>query len=272
LLDSLLQEKIMEKDTDAEVHGMAEGYHMLDSLLHEVESADTELSQLRKELDGLSIDENHQKDTEEKGLSEKARLMKEEIKLFKVSPPESLVEDLGMRYHIAVGMLEQEISELKDVKRISENKIENNQEVLTALRNLIEYQKKLNKRMEDIVAQRKQYAASEEGRKSARLQAENKLRATKQATLEFKTFLVEFVNKIGPLEENINEGDVPIGYLLQKLWTEFQTNDKDGYINVQDLSFEVRSKDVAKLREAGIIKEMADNKNMIQLVDFTMRN
>ena len=40
---------------------------------------------------------------------------------------------------------------------------------------------------------------------------------------------------------------MPLGLLLQELWREWNISDKNGWINIENLDFDVREQDVAKL-------------------------
>ncbi len=71
-------------------------------------------------------------------------------------------------------------------------------------------------------------------------------------------------------EEGIEEDRVPLGLLLQELWREWNISDKDGWINIEDLDFDVREQDVAKLLASEIIKQRKEDQ-AIQMVDYTMR-
>lgn len=240
---------------------------MLESLVHEIDTAEMELNELRKVLQNCG---EHK--TEAEKLVVQGKTLQEETKLLKSIPPEGLDEDTGVRYYVAVGMLEQQISELKDIKHISDRNIESNRLILEDLGKHIAEQQKLVLRLETVVEERRKEARSSEGMAVAKRMLENELRATKLSTKEFKDFLVEYINKIGTLDPNIENGDVPIGYLLQSLWYEFQINNKEGWISIEDLDFEVRKEDVTYLLECEVIKMKADDRNIIQLIDFTMQN
>ena len=61
-----------------------------------------------------------------------------------------------------------------------------------------------------------------------------------------------------------------MGILLQELWSVFFLNDKDGWIKLEELDFDVRSEDVGKLLACEIIQQRKEDM-AIQLVDYTMR-
>jgi len=125
--------------------------------------------------------------------------------------------------------------------------------------------------MNKLVAERQQEARSDEGKAKPKRELEDKVRATKIILNEFKAFLVEYINKIGTKDGGAEEGSVPIGFLIQSLWKKFINEDKEGWINLEELEWEVNEEDVATLLERGIIKSKPDNPTFIQLDDFTMR-
>lgn len=241
-----------------------EGYRMLESLQLEIEQANKQLKVLRNDIESNS---GGMPTTQAGKLAYQARVLQEETKLLKSSAPEGL--DEGVRYFVAVGMLEQQVNELKEIKLISDRNVEGNELILQDLQERIQQQKTLVKKMEEVVDRRRTEARSDAGKAKTRLDLENKLRATRQVTQEFKAFLVEFVNKLGVKDGDMKEGSVPMGFLLQSLWTEFQQNGVQGWINIEDLEYEVRTEDVETLEKSGVILRKSDNPNIIQLEDFT---
>jgi len=240
-----------------------EGCRMLQSLQTEIEHANKQLNELRKDIDKST----NMPTTQAGKLAYQARVLQEETKLLKASQPEGL--DEGVRYFVAVGQLEQSLSELKEINNIAERNVEGNEAIISDLQERINLQRGLVQKMKELVDRRRLEAQSDQGKAKARLEMENKLRATRQITQEFKTFLVEIVNKMGSKDEDLNEGSVPMGFLLQSLWTEFQQHGIQGWINIEDLEYEVRDEDVDTLYRSGIILRKDKNPNIIQLEDFT---
>jgi len=249
-----------------EVDSGVEGFHMLESLIHEIDTAQQELNTLRSELSSKNLDSLP--DAEK--LLLQARTLKMETKALKTLPPDGLDEDKGVRYYVAVGMLEQQIKDDKDLKNITDRNIETNKQILSELNTHIANQQKLIKKMEDIVEARAVEERSEEGQALTRRKLEKDLRNTRLATKELKSFLVEFINKIGA-GPDVEDGCVPMGMLLQALWTEFQQNDREGWMDIENLDFEVRDEDIQQLFKSDIIQMKNGNPKVVQLIDFTMR-
>ncbi|XP_023331730.1 uncharacterized protein LOC111703880 [Eurytemora carolleeae] len=241
-----------------------EGNLMLQSLIDEINTAEEELNNLRAELKNTVYVEG------EESILSQARFLQEETRILKSAPPDGFVEDKGVQYYLALGILEKQIKELRSITSISESHITSNQQILKELDLVIAEQEKLVSKMENVVAERTKEALTDAGKAAARRKAENELRATKMIYRDFKTFFREYLNKVGSLDPSIEGDDVPVGYLLQTLWSTFQEEDREGWINIQELSYDVRKEDVQKLLLSGIIQEKEDT-NFIQLVDFTMR-
>jgi len=240
-----------------------DGYRMLQSLQTEIDHASKQLNDLRKDIESNS---GSMPTTQPQKLAYQARVLQEETKLMKASQPEGYDEDV--RYFVAVGQLEQSLTELKEINNIAERSVEGNEAIISDLQERINLQQGLVQKMKELVDRRRSEAQSDQGKAKARLEMENKLRATRQITQEFKAFLVEFVNKMGS-KDNLNEGSVPMGFLLQSLWAEFQQNGIQGWVNIEELDYEVRDEDVDTLYKSGIILRKDKNPNVIQLEDFT---
>lgn len=237
-----------------------EGYKMLESLVHEVEAADQELTRLRAELSGRNLD----------SLPFQAHATELETNLCKKLPVEGLDEDIGVRYHLALGTLEKNNKSLKTLLTITQENKEKNEGILEDLEDHIKTQKELVARMEKKKAEMEAEAQTEAGRSAARRKLEDDLRTTNKISMEMKAFLREFINKMGE-EEGLEPGNVPMGLLIQTLWTEFQNNDREGWIDIEQLDFEVREEDIQQLHKSEVIQCKNGNAKVIQLVDFTMR-
>lgn len=244
---------------------------VLDSLLCEVANAVKELDTVREQL------RNQPKindDPESPGyLLAQANLMKAETKELRANPPEDVVEDAGVRYYLAVGLLEKEILNLKTLKSCADAHLGVNVANIKELQDLIEEQKANVAKLESIVEEKRREEQSDDGKTKVKRELESRLRTTRQLTGEFKMFLKEFIDKTASkLEPEIEKGKAPMGFLLQALWSSFQYHGTSSWVNIKEQGFEVRPQDVSLLRANGIIRVNPQNLDEIQLEDFTMRN
>ena len=88
-----------------------QGFEPFDKLLKEISAAESKLDQLQ-----LSC---HNDGDGKKSINLEAVALKEEDVLLKQEPPEGLVEDDESQYFIAVGLIEQEIENLRKIKMIN---------------------------------------------------------------------------------------------------------------------------------------------------------
>lgn len=243
---------------------------VLDSLIQEVTNAEKELENVREQL------RNQPKvsdDPESPGyLLAQANLMKAETKELATHPPEDLVEDAGVRYYLAVGLLEKEIMNLQTLKSCADAQIGVNVANIKELRDLIEDQNANVAKLESIVEEKRQEEESADGKNKVKRELECQLRRSRQLTSEFKSFLKEFIDKTATLEPNIEKGKAPMGFLFQALWSSFQYHGASGWVNIKEQGFTVRPQDVELLKSNEIIRVNSKNEDEIQLEDFTMRN
>lgn len=243
---------------------------VLDALMREVDNVEKELQHVTEQL------RNQPKVSEDPEspdfLLSQANMLKAETKQLADSPPEGFVEDAGVRYYLAVGLLEKEIANLQAMKSFSDSQICQNTANIQELSELIEEQNANVAKLENIVEEKRREEASDDGQHKAKRELENRLRATRKITAVFKSFLKEFIDMTATLDPGVEAGRVPMGLLFQALWTSFQYQGTDSWVNMKDLGFEVRDEDVHLLRSNEIICVNPKNEDEIQLVDFSMRN
>jgi len=249
------------------------GASILDQLVDQIQAMETELAEVKQSID---ISRSRQS-KEQNPLLDEAKQLDAEANTYKTSVPDLASKDTGVSYFLAVGALEKEISDLKDYDKHLDRRITVNNDIINELNQDEKESQQVIDKLEKLVSEKVAADDTEasktvlEKRKAeANLTLENKVRQTQLVTRQLKLFLKEYINKIGTQEEGIEEDKVPLGVLLQKLWGEFNTNDTAGWIHIQDLEFDVREQDVAKLLQCQVIRQRKED-DAIQLVDFTMR-
>jgi len=252
--------------TDTEEYS---GFRVVEKLECQIQAMEAELADLQ-----LNISIRRKRNMKNADpLLLQGKQLDAEAKLYKTSVPDIDLKDRGVSYFLAVGALEKEISDLKDYRKVLDKRVETNEAIVSELQQNLDETMQVVERFQKL-AEDKQNESSkvdkEEAETADRMKLENDLRKTRQLTKEFKLFLKEYINKIGTQEEGIEEDRVPLGLLLQELWREWNISDKDGWINIEDLDFDVREQDVAKLLASEVIKQRKEDQ-AIQMVDFTMR-
>jgi len=246
---------------------------VLDQLVDQIQAMETELAEVKQSID---ISRSRQS-KEQNPLLNEAKQLDAENNTYKTSVPELASKDTGVSYFLAVGALEKEIADLKDYDKHLDKRITVNTDIINELNQDVKESQQVIDKLVKLVAEKVAADDTEanktvlEKRKAeANLTLENKIRQTKLVTRHLKLFLRDYINKIGTQEEGIEEDKVPMGVLLQRLLGEFNTNDTQGWIKIEDLDFDVREQDVAKLLECEVIRQRKED-DAIQLVDFTMR-
>ena len=70
---------------------------------------------------------------------------------------------------------------------------------------------------------------------------------------------------------NENNEVSPFGYLLQSLWQNFMEHGDSDWVSIEGLDYDVEEETVEHLVDAWIIQIHAKNRDLIKLVDFTMK-
>lgn len=68
-----------------------------------------------------------------------------------------------------------------------------------------------------------------------------------------------------------NNEESPFGYILQALWQNYMHHGDSDWVSIQGLDFDVEEETVEHLVDAGIVNIHAKNRDLIKLVDFTMK-
>jgi len=244
------------------------GFRVVEKLENQILAMEAELQDLQ-----LNISIRRPKANTMDPLLVQGKQLDAETKLYNSSVPELDSKDKGVSYFLAVGALEKELVDLKDYRKVLDKRVEGNESIISELTQDLADTKKVIERFEQLAAEKAVESSQvdiEEVEAAHSLKLENDLRKTRKLTKELKNFLREYINKVGTQEEGIEEDHVPMGMILQELWKEFMTNDKDGWINIEELEFDVREQDLAKLLSCQIIKQRKEDQ-AIQLVDYTMR-
>lgn len=70
---------------------------------------------------------------------------------------------------------------------------------------------------------------------------------------------------------NKDNEESPFGYLLQSVWQNYYKNGDGDWVSIEGLDFDVEVETIEHLVDAGIIQIHAKNRDLIKLVDFTMK-
>ena len=225
---------------------------ILDSLLHEISKAETELATLQRNIANQKVGE--------------VPVLREEIELLKNAQPEGLVNDdtTGIHYYLAVGNLEAEVAELRKLAEITEHNLDSNKNTLSSLQGMVEEQIEVVNKLE---LERKQ--GEGEGEKEvintevAKLEVEVGLNKT--VLREFKMSLRQLIDSLS----DSSPGTASVGLLLQALWANFLSRGPGESINLGDLAFEVEEEVVQQLVGAGLVVVEGEEKDMLRMVDLT---
>ena len=70
---------------------------------------------------------------------------------------------------------------------------------------------------------------------------------------------------------NKDNEESPFGYLLQAVWQNYMQNGDSDWVSIEGLDFDVEVETIEHLVDAGVIQIHAKNRDLIKLVDFTMK-
>ena len=133
-------------------------------------------------------------------LMSQAKALDAETQEYNSTVPELDTSDKGVEYFLAVGALEKEIADLKVYGNIVDKRVEDNNLIIDELKQDLADTKLVIDKVKALAA-KKQAERSKMDVDSVRatnnLQLENNIRATKKLTTEFKSFLKDYINKIG---------------------------------------------------------------------------
>eukprot|EP00088_Acartia_fossae_P063084 TRINITY_DN7666_c0_g1_i1.p1 TRINITY_DN7666_c0_g1~~TRINITY_DN7666_c0_g1_i1.p1 ORF type:complete len:276 (-),score=87.96 TRINITY_DN7666_c0_g1_i1:438-1205(-) len=246
------------------------GGRVLEKLEAQIQAMEMELAEVNANIEARK---SEKVPSDADFLVSQAKALDAETQEYNNTVPELDTSDKGVEYFLAVGALEKEIADLKVYGNIVDKRLEDNNLIIGELKQDLAETKLVIDKVKALAAEKQAERSKmdvDSVKATNNLQLENNIRATKKVTSEFKSFLKDYINKIGTQEEGILENHVPLGILLQELWLKFFLDDKDGWIKLEELDFDVREGDVAKLLACEIIQQRKEDM-AIQLVDFTMR-
>lgn len=250
------------------------------ALSDKIASVQDELSTLEK----VGANQQPQQQTElENGdskLEKEVTYMAAEVDVLKKSAPEEHPEDNNVQYFLAVAEMQQTNEMLREQEHFCQKNLSSLNDDIQATQGLIANWMEINEALNKMKKEKDEAGQTnkDDDQKTKSKQTlddlDNKIRGTRKAYKELKTFLGEFLQRIEPVntdEENPVGGH--LGMLLQELWSAFQEregDDRDGHVNISHLSFDVDKKHVNLLVQSGIVEMSPDNPDRICLVDFTM--
>lgn len=245
----------VEDDTGSEF-----GIGIFDMLLAEIEKTEAELAHVLKQVD------NQHAGT----VATEIAVLGEEMEIMKDSEVEGLVEDSAIRYYLAVGKLEAQLEEMRQMKEMSEQTTAAHVSTLKDLEAQIKEQNAIIVRLEketpdvDISGDSVQAVNLQ-----ARTEMNKQLRDNKILTRSLKSDLRKFIDCTAKLDPGHSPQDgSPFGYLLQALLQNFFTNGME-YMSIQDQDFDVPQSVLSHLIEAGIVRSHPNDPDKIRMEDFT---
>jgi len=233
-------------------------FEPFDKLLKEIASAESKLDQLLLNC--------HNDGDGKKSINLEAVALKEEDLLLRQEVPEGLVEDEESQYFIAVGLIEQEIENLRKMKTINDKQASFSVEELQKLRKDIAKQAEINDNLEEELTRScDKTDVNAEKRKEFELHE----RFNKLNLKSLKRELKGFLDDTSRLQSQDGDGS-KFGFLLQALWTNFVNNGVHEYVSIESLEFDVEQEVLEHLENAGVITFNTNNNDLIRLVNFTM--
>eukprot|EP00092_Neocalanus_flemingeri_P107761 GFUD01138322.1.p1 GENE.GFUD01138322.1~~GFUD01138322.1.p1 ORF type:complete len:256 (+),score=94.65 GFUD01138322.1:733-1500(+) len=238
---------------------------VFDKLVNEISTAQAELDMIQEQL-------RNQRSIDSVGLE--AATLQEESKLWKRETPEGFVEDDQMMYYLAVGQVEQQVKEMRDMKEISDRSLAGTKDTLTKLHKTIIEQAALVTSFEDELAEAQEMTSEEKATDfnvAKRKEFNDHIRWNKMIVKQMKKDLSSFIDETAKLDEDFDPADgSSFGYLLQALWTNFVHYGINEYISIESLDFDVPQEVHEQVLRAEIVQEHPSNPDKIKMVDFTM--
>jgi len=245
-----------EDDTGSEF-----GIGVFDTLLTEIQKIEVELAHVMKQVD------NQNSGT----MATEIAVMGEEIETMKESSVErQQSEDPAIRYYLAVGKLEAQLEEMRQMKEMSEQTTAAHRTTLEDLEAQIEEQNAMVVRLEKETPDTDISGDTIEAvNLQARRDMNKQLRDNKILIRSLKSDLRKFIDCTAKLDQSHNPQDgSPFGYLLQALLQNFFTNGME-YMSIQDQDFDVPPSVLSHLVQAGIVRSHPEDPDKIRMEDFT---
>jgi signal recognition particle GTPase len=244
-----------DDDIDCEV-----GASVFDALLAEIDKTEQELAGILRQVANQPVG----------GKAGEAAVLEEEVKVMEESKAEGIVEDPEIRYYLAVGKVEKQLEEMRQMKEMSDQCITSDAATLKDLDDQIKEQKEIISRLEKEVTEADTRGETvEDVNLLARKEMNKQIRANKILLRSLKSDLKKFIDctdRLNP-DHNAHDGS-PFGYLLQALWQNYLTNGME-YIGIQDQDFDVPKPVLDQLIQAGIVRVHPTDPDKIRMEDFT---
>ena len=232
-----------------------------ESLLREIEIAEKKLSSLN------SGEEKQQEVREEEsgGAGLTVAYLEEEInQLKKVKPGGDVEDEGGLHYYLAVGEIEKEVKELREVAEVTKNSVDGNKATLESLESMLADQREvvasLEKEMETNGA--KESSQPTVDAKMKRL--EEKIHLNKLILSELKASFRDLISSQARTESEA--GCDTLSLVLQTLWRKFVSEGPEGAVTeLEQLGPEVDSEYLEQLSRAGIIKQEGSQLRLVNL-------
>ena len=228
---------------------------VFDNLIHEIETAQSKLTFLTASFVRKTPP-----------VSSEAKLLEEEISLLRSSGLEGLLGedgDSGLHYYTAVGEIEREVAELRELSEMTKRSVENNKDTLDNLNKMVEEQRVVvgNLQKETEKGTPMEEAVSEEASKLL-----TNLKLNKIVLDELKSSLREVVDSKMRTETETGPS-CGVAQLLQLLWKQFVTaGPENATLDLSQLDFKADGEDVQQLVQSGIATIDGDN---LKLVNFS---
>ena len=225
-----------------------------ESLLHEIEIAERKLAS----FNNSQAKQNGREDDDE------LRFLEEEINLLKKEKPGGDVEDEGgLHYYLAVGEIEKEVKELRNVAEVTKNKIDGNKATLDSLESMLRDQREVVSSLEKELGTDTEKKSSTEDEKVEKMKEQIYL--NKLILNDLKASFRDLLNS--QMRTEHESGSDGLSLVLGTLWKNFVVGGPEAAVTDLDhLGSQVDSECLEQLSSAGIIKQEG---NQLRLVDFS---
>ena len=252
---SFLNEEVEE----GRCHEIAVGVY--DSILRDIAKAQAELSEISGALSNTDFCQATSKVV--------AAMLKDEVVELKQTKVEGLADDPEMRYYLAVGKLEKQLDEMRQTRDMMEQRKASRAARSAKLDSeIVEQRAAIDKLEYELEASGQASYGVGNVNVDARREMNAKIRLNKILLGEMMGGLKKFID----LTEELHEGHTPhspYGCLVQALWGNFLKTRGIEYISIQDQDFDVPSRVLNHLVQAGIVKMHPSDGDKVKMEDFT---
>ena len=218
-------------------------YGALESLLHEIQVAETKLASFQGKQELCEGDSE-------------VGFLQEEINLLR-KPELNVEDDGGLHYYLAVGQIEKEVKELRNLAEINRNSIDGNKATIDSLQSMLTDQREVVAALEKELggdADKETSAVDENARK-----LNEKINLNKLILSDLKASFRNLLSSQMRTES--------LSLVLGTLWRKFVAGGPaEAVAEVAALGFEVDADCLDQLSGAGIIKQEGAE---IRLVNFS---